>query len=146
MTQQQLRLPKGSRHSLPIDSIALAVSDRDGIVRWVNNDFAAVSRFKFADLIGRDHQLIRHPATPAGVYREMTEALRHGQSFSAYLDCLAADRSTYPLLTTVLPMGDNYVSIAVSPLLDHYRSQITQVYKAVRPRELERRYWQDPGK
>jgi len=122
-----------------VDELFFSTTDARGVIEQANSVFVRLSRYGREQLIGAPHNIIRHPAMPAGAFLLMWEALQSGQPFCAYVDNLAADGSTYRVFATITPLGDGYLSVRARPFVDGLCGAAFSLYEAVRPLELELR-------
>ncbi|MCL2737024.1 MAG: hypothetical protein FWD75_10435 [Propionibacteriaceae bacterium] len=111
-----------------------------GVITAANTVFVQLSRFNYEQLMGAPHNIIRHPAMPGGAFKLMWDTLQAGDPFCAYVANLAADGSTYSVLATITPLGqDSYLSVRCRPQCDDLHNAATAIYRATRPLELESR-------
>jgi aerotaxis receptor len=127
------------RHEVGVDELFFSTTDARGVIEQANSVFVRLSRYRRDQLIGAPHNIIRHPAMPAGAFVLMWEALQAGEPFCAYVDNLAADGSTYGVFATVTPLGDGYLSVRSRPCVDALHDAAFSLYREVRPQELELR-------
>ena len=52
-------------------SMIVSKTDPEGIITYVNDQFLKVSKYPKDSLIGKSHNIIRHPDTPTETFREM---------------------------------------------------------------------------
>lgn len=131
--------PASGRHEVGVDELFFSTTDARGVIEQANSVFVRLSRFRREELMGAPHNIIRHPAMPAGAFRLMWDALQAGEPFCAYVDNLAADGSTYGVFATMTPVGDGYLSVRARPFVEALRDAALGLYAQVRPWELELR-------
>lgn len=129
----------GHRHEVGVDELFFSTTDAKGVIEQANSVFVKLSRYRREQLIGAPHNLIRHPAMPAGAFLMMWDALQAGEPFCAYVDNLAADGSTYGVFATITPLGKGYLSVRARPFAGALHDAAFSLYGAVRPLELELR-------
>lgn len=56
--------------------ILLSRTDLKGRITYVNDDFVEISGFSREELIGADHNIVRHPDMPAEAYEDMWDTLK----------------------------------------------------------------------
>lgn len=56
----------------------VSVTDLDGKIRYVNNAFLNISGFTFEELIGQDHNIVRHPDMPKAAFEDLWKTVRSG--------------------------------------------------------------------
>ena len=80
---------------VPEDELIISRTDLSGIITYVNKTFADISGYKADELIGRSHNVVRHPDMPSSVFRDMWDKLLHGNKWSGYVKNLRKDTGYY---------------------------------------------------
>jgi len=89
-------------------SSLLSVSDSQGKIIFANDKFCRTSKYSPDELIGWSHSIVRHPDTPASVFKEMWHTVGNGKVWQGELKNKAKDGSPYWVLATVAPvLGKN---------------------------------------
>lgn len=57
----------------------ISATDPSGVILYCNDEFEAVSGFTRQELIGSQHNIVRHPDMPARVYEHMWQCLKAGK-------------------------------------------------------------------
>jgi hypothetical protein len=92
------------------------------------------------ELLGSQHNIIRHPDMPRAVFRFMWETLQAGREFFGYVKNMASDGSFYWVFANVTPTrndrGDivGYFSVRRKPRLDAL-ALVAPLYAAMLERE-----------
>jgi len=94
----------------------LSTTQPDGKIKYINQDFLDISGFTKEELIGQDHNIVRHPDMPPA-------------AFKGLWDTLHEQRSWLGLVKNRCKNGDHYyVSAFASPIIKegeiveiHYR-------------------------
>jgi len=81
-------------------------TDIHGIITFVNDEFCRISGYTREELIGRDHNIVRHPDVPAETFRRLWDALLDKQTYHSTVKNLAKDGSTFYVNTTITPILD----------------------------------------
>jgi methyl-accepting chemotaxis protein len=84
----------------------MSEGDLHGTILEVNDKLCEVSKFKRAELIGKSHNLFRHPDMPKQVFKLMWQAIKQGKTFRGIIKNRAKDGSHY------------WVDAVISPVLD----------------------------
>lgn len=98
-------------------SALVTISDLKGNIIQANDKFCTTSKYAIDEVIGKPHNIIRHPDTPAAVFKEMWRTIANGSVWQGELKNRAKDGSTYWVIATVAPvMGVNgkpkkYISV-----------------------------------
>lgn len=96
-------VPSGEERAFAPDDIIVSKTDLTGHLTYVNDVFLEVSRFDEADLIGKPHNVIRHPDMPSAVFKLLWDEIQAGREVFAYVVNLAADGAHYWVLAHVTP-------------------------------------------
>ncbi len=105
----------------------LSTTDLKGALSYVNPDFVAISGFDRAELLGHNHNIVRHPDMPSAAFADLWATLKAGRSWMG-------------LVQNRCKNGDHYwVSAYVTPVMRN--GQVVE-YQSVRTRaeadEVER--------
>lgn len=86
--------------------VAVVITDRDGLIQYVNPRFLETTGYENIDVIGRDLDFMARDDTPAETFRELWSRVRQGAEWRGEFCCRRRDGSL---------MWEN---VTVSPLLD----------------------------
>ena len=92
-----------------------SATDRRGVISAGNDVFVRVSGHDVDELIGRPHNLIRHPDMPMGVFRLLWDHLEADQPVMAYVKNRAKDGSYYWVAAVARPVENGYLSVRLKP-------------------------------
>lgn len=59
----------------------ITTTDVRGIITYANDDFIAISGYDKEELLGKNHNLIRHPLMPQAAFKDMWDTLQQGRSW-----------------------------------------------------------------
>jgi PAS domain S-box-containing protein len=77
--------PTGVERKLGQEEIIVSKTDTSGRITYVNQTLLKISDFTEADLIGQQHNIVRHPEMPRSVFKLFWETLEAGQEIFAYV-------------------------------------------------------------
>lgn len=123
--------PHSVEHTFAPDELFFSTTDAQGRIRRANSTFMRLSGFPRGALVGRAHNVVRHPSMPAGLFRAMWEDIENGVAASAYVSNLSSDGGTYRVFATVVSSGNGYLSVRTLPMLTELRGQIEAAYERV---------------
>lgn len=92
-------------------------SDLTGKITYVNDKFCEISGYTKEELIGKQHNIIRHPDMKAEVFKNLWDTIKKGEIYKGSIKNRAKDGSAYYVATTVIPMHneegvvDTYLSV-----------------------------------
>jgi aerotaxis receptor len=119
-----------------IDELFVSTTDRKGHIRMTNHVFVRVSGYEREELIGRAHNVIRHPDMPRSVFRVFWDYLEAGRPVAAYVKNLAKDGDYYWVMAIAIPVPDGYLSVRLKPTGELFEIA-KALYTDVRAAELE---------
>ena len=89
-------------------------TDAKGIIEYGNDYFVEISGYSEAELIGKPHNLIRHPDMPKVVFKMMWDRINRGQNIMAVVKNLAKDGRYYWVVTEFEPKIDPLTNEIIS--------------------------------
>ncbi|MDH4304755.1 MAG: PAS domain-containing protein [Nitrospira sp.] len=108
--------PVNAARDFLINELFFSTTTNKGIIVSGNDVFARVSKYQIEEMIGKPHNLIRHPDMPRTVFKLLWDYLLAGKSIAAYVKNMAVDGRYYWVVALVAPIeGGGYVSIRFKP-------------------------------
>jgi aerotaxis receptor len=112
--------------SFPKERYLVSKTDLKGIITFANDEFVRVSGFTRAELIGQNHNLVRHPDMPAQAFSDLWSCLKRGDPWHGMVKNRAKNGDYYWVDAFVVPIKKNgtvsgYMSVRSEPS----RQQIT---------------------
>ncbi|MWV14920.1 PAS domain-containing protein [Pseudomonas sp. L-22-4S-12] len=78
----KINLPVSQRAvDVPAHANILSTTDLKGAVSYVNPDFIAISGYSEAELLGRNHNIVRHPDMPPAAFAHLWQTLKDGRAW-----------------------------------------------------------------
>ena len=102
------------------NELFFSTTDRKGVITAGNQVFERVSGYPLDDLIGRAHNIVRHPDMPRAVFALLWDTIEAGLPVAAYVKNLAADGAYYWVLASVVPITGGYLSVRLAPGGEHF--------------------------
>jgi len=99
-------VPTGREVHFGDEEIIVSKTDLKGHITYANNVFVRVSGYSEAELLGKPHNLIRHPDMPACVFQLLWDTLKQRQEIFAYVVNLARNGEHYWVFAHVTPSFD----------------------------------------
>lgn len=96
-------------------------TDIKGKITYANRVFMEICGYSEADLLNIQHNVIRHPDMPRGVYRFLWDTIKTGEEFFGFVKNLCADGRYYWVFANVTPDYDidgkliGYLSVRRKP-------------------------------
>ncbi|GAB3025685.1 methyl-accepting chemotaxis protein [Bowmanella dokdonensis] len=98
----------------------VSTTDLRGVITYANDSFCQVAGYRFDELVGKNHNLVRHPDMPKQAFRDLWEKLEKGQAWRGMVKNLCKDGRYYWVDAYVTPIYDKgnkvgYQSVRVKP-------------------------------
>jgi len=103
--------PSGAERSFDPEEIIVSKTDVRGVITYANDVFLRVSAYDEADLVGKPHNVVRHPSMPRVVFALLWERIQAGSEVFAYVLNLAADGAHYWVFAHITPTFDAHGTI-----------------------------------
>lgn len=85
------------------EEIIVSKTDLTGRITYVNRTFMRVAGFSEAQVLGKQHNVVRHPDMPRGAFRLLWDTLKQGREFFGYVKNIASNGDYYWVLANVTP-------------------------------------------
>jgi PAS domain S-box-containing protein len=95
--------PTGVERFWAEEEIIVSKTDLKGIITYANEVFQRVSGYTEEELIGQNHNIIRHPDMPRAVFKLLWDTLHAKQEIFAYVVNLARNGDCYWVHAHVTP-------------------------------------------
>ncbi|MEA1915195.1 MAG: response regulator [Campylobacterota bacterium] len=90
-----------------INKVAIvSQSNKKGIITYVNDIFCQTSGYTQEELIGKPHNIVRHPDVASSVFKDMWDTIKDGKEWTGKVRNRAKDGETYYVNATIFPMMD----------------------------------------
>jgi PAS domain S-box-containing protein len=107
----QLELELNARNELLNHSALICITDKIGVIIYVNDRYCETTQYKRSELIGKKHYLFKHPELPQQKIEEISGTLIIGNTWSGELIDIKKNGDTMYSLTTVTPVRNEHNSI-----------------------------------
>ncbi len=114
--------------------VIISQTDTKGIITYANRRFCEISGYTVEELLGKPHNLIRHPDMPKAAFAKMWETIQGGQIWNGLVKNLRKDGLYYWVDTEIMPIKDenNTITGYIAARTPASRKDIlenTQIYK-----------------
>jgi PAS domain S-box-containing protein len=129
-------VPSGVERVMRENDFIVSKTDIKGRIAYGNRIFIEFSGYSEAELLGSQHNIIRHPDMPRGVFKFLWDTIQDKNECNAYVKNMARDGSFYWVFANVTPdftpNGDitGYTSVRRKPRTEAVRL-MTSVYQTM---------------
>ena len=108
------------------ESSIVSKSDKQGKITFVNNKFCEISGYNKEELIGKNHNIVRHPSMGKDFFKNLWKTILNKNIFRGVIVNKKKDGNPYYVDTTIVPIVDKYNEIIEFIAVRH---DITQIYE-----------------
>ncbi|NOR71404.1 MAG: PAS domain-containing protein [Methylomarinum sp.] len=98
--------PNNNRRDLGENDFIVSKTDIKGRITYANRIFMDIAGFPESELLGVQHNIIRHPDMPRGVFKFMWGTIKAGDEFFGFAKNLCADGGYYWVFANITPDYD----------------------------------------
>lgn len=102
-TNRERPILTGHEQKFSSDEFIVSKTDAKGLMTYVNQVFLKVSGYTENEMLGKPHNVIRHPDMPRTVFRLLWDAIRDGREIFAYVVNRCKNGDHYWVLAHVTP-------------------------------------------
>ncbi|MFY9075718.1 PAS domain-containing sensor histidine kinase [Malaciobacter mytili] len=89
------------------NSNIVSKTDIDGIITFVNDEFCKISGYSKEELLGKNHNIVRHPDIPCEHFKNLWDIIKNKkQTYKSTVKNLTKDGRSVYLNTTITPILD----------------------------------------
>ncbi len=115
-------------------------TDKKGNITFANDVFQKVAGYSEAELLGANHNIVRHEDMPRACFKLVWDTLKSGKSLRAYVINKAKNGDYYWVLGTFTITDDGYHAERIPPNPAVIKDVIAPLYKQMRDKEKEMNY------
>ena len=93
------------------NSNIISKTDANGIITFANDEFCKISGYTQEELVGKNHNIVRHPDVAHEKFRLLWETISQKKVYKDTVKNLAKDGSTFYVNTTIIPILDEEKNI-----------------------------------
>jgi aerotaxis receptor len=102
------------------DTLIVSETDEKGIIKYANSDFCKISGFSKDELIGKPHNMVRHPDMPRSAFKDLWDTIKEGRVWNGVVKNSTKEGGFYWVYATIYPSIDvngkrRYISVRVKP-------------------------------
>ncbi|GAA0890544.1 hypothetical protein GCM10009122_02220 [Fulvivirga kasyanovii] len=85
-------------------SCLISMTDKRGYITYINDKFCELSKYEREELLGQNHNVVRHPDMPKSVFKEVWSTIGKGKMFNGFIKNKAKDGSHYWVDAYIAPI------------------------------------------
>lgn len=97
----------GRENDYPADLILVSTTDTAGVTTYANRDFCHIAKFKEDELVGKSHNIVRHPDMPPEAFADLWATIQSGRSWRGLVKNRCKDGDHYWVSALVSPIEKN---------------------------------------
>jgi len=98
--------PTSIERTMREDDFIVSKTNAKGIITYGNPIFIEFSGYTEAELLGSQHNIIRHPDMPRSVFKLAWDTIQSGKEFFGYVKNMSKDGGFYWVFTHIAPDFD----------------------------------------
>jgi len=127
---------------VPQNELIISRTDLNGTITYVNETFAKISGYEPEELIGKPHNIIRHPDMPKSAFKDLWDKLKNGKEWEGYVKNLRKDNGYYWVFAKISPLVKDgkiigYKSLR-EPVSKEKRIEMQNKYDRLREKEEDK--------
>jgi len=88
------------------EDFIVSKTDPKGIITYANRIFMEFAGYTEKELVGKQHNIIRHPDMPRAVFKLLWSTVQSGKEIFAYVKNMSSDGSYYWVFANITPVID----------------------------------------
>lgn len=121
------------------DGVIVSETDLKGIITFANRKFCKIAGYDKEELIGKPHNIIRHPDMPKAAFKDLWDTISKDKEWIGYVKNLRKDGRYYWVKTYIKPVfkdGKKVGYIAArKPMAKQDKIEFEKKYKEMREKE-----------
>ncbi|MDD3466816.1 MAG: PAS domain-containing protein [Campylobacterales bacterium] len=79
-------------------------TDEHGIITFANDDFCEIAGYKREELLGKPHNIVRHPDMPKAAFKDLWHTVKSGKIWTGFVKNKVKGGGYYWVYATVYPV------------------------------------------
>ena len=92
------------------NGLIVSSTDLKGIITYANRKFCEIANYSRGELIGKNHNIVRHPDMPKAAFQELWDTIKNGKEWTGIVKNLRKDGKYYWVYSHITPIvkdGEN---------------------------------------
>ena len=121
------------------NGLIVSSTDLKGIITYANRKFCTIAGYDKNELVGKNHNIVRHPDMPKAAFKEVWDTISEGKDWTGIVKNLRKDGKYYWVYSHISPVfNDGEITgytAARRPASEHEIEEIIPVYKDLLEKE-----------
>ena len=121
------------------EGLIVSSTDLKGIITYANRKFCNIAGYDKNELVGKNHNIVRHPDMPKAAFKEVWDTISEGKDWTGIVKNLRKDGKYYWVYSHISPIfNDGEITgytAARRPASEHEIEEIIPVYKDLLEKE-----------
>jgi len=80
---------------VPEDELIISRTDLQGRITYANETFCDISGYHESELVGKSHNIVRHPDMPSAAFEDLWETVKSGKQWVGIVKNMRKDKGFY---------------------------------------------------
>lgn len=85
------------------DAFLVSETNAKGIITFANDGFCDIAEYEVDELIGKPHNVVRHPDMPKAAFKDLWDTVKRGEVWTGYVKNATKSGGYYWVYATVFP-------------------------------------------
>ena len=122
------------------DGVIVSDTDLKGIITYANRKFCEIAGYDKRELVGKNHNIVRHPDMPKAAFGDLWETIKRGESWTGTVKNLRKDGKYYWVYSHIAPIFNNEGEItgytaARKPATESEKEEAEELYRQMKLEE-----------
>ncbi|MDD3324455.1 MAG: PAS domain-containing sensor histidine kinase [Sulfurospirillaceae bacterium] len=119
------------------NSNIVSKTDINGIITFVNDEFCKISGYTREELVGKNHNIVRHPDVPPIDFKILWETIKDKKTYKTTAKNIAKDGTVFYVNTTIVPILDENKEIKEFIAIRYDVTKSVELQEALKRKEEE---------
>lgn len=84
------------------DHFLVSQTDEKGIITFANEDFVNIAGYSLSEMIGKQHNIVRHPDMPKAAFKALWDTIKSGKIWTGFVKNRAKSGDFYWVYATIM--------------------------------------------
>jgi len=86
---------------VPYEELIISRTDLNGVITYANDTFCQISGYTLNELIGKNHNIVRHPDMPSSIFDNLWDTIKKENKWSENVKNIRKDKGFYWVHATI---------------------------------------------